>query len=175
MITIFSLSNHCLAMLGRYDVDSSNCDSDSGGSDSSGGAKSSSGSSSSSSRSSSPADVVDKMRCLTLNNLLCMDTAADEDQSQAAANGKSKDRIMLAFKKPCCKQRCKRHLTFKMIYTCCITFWSLSKSGQDALLLDQMWVHHFYKGMPLSFLIPPSKNPIYTIMSIKPKALEPSS
>ena len=97
------------------------------------------------------------MRCLTLNNLLCMDTAADEDQSQAAANGKSKDRIMLAFKKPCCKQRCKRHLTFKMIYTCCITFWSLSKSGQDALLLDQMWVHHFYKGMPLSFLIPPSK------------------
>jgi hypothetical protein len=75
------------------------------------------------------------MRSLNLNQVLCMDTAEDGDMSQAAANGKNKDRILLAMKKPCCRRRCKRHLSFKLILTFCVAFWSLSKAGQDNLLL----------------------------------------
>ena len=40
-----------------------------------------------------------------------------------------------ALQRPCCKTRCKRKLSVKLVLACCIAFWSLTKSGQDCLLL----------------------------------------
>ena len=121
-------------MLARYDAP----DSDSGGSEDATDS-SSCGSQSSSPSIKSTSKVISRMRSLDLNHVLCMDTAEDGDLSQAAANGKSRDRILLAMKKPCCRRRCKRHLNFKLVLTFCVAFWSLSKAGQDNLLLGIMF------------------------------------
>lgn len=48
--------------------------------------------------------------------------------------GKDPERISMALKKPCCKGRCKRNLTMKMVSAVCIAFWSLSKGAQDGML-----------------------------------------
>ena len=122
-------------MFARYvapDSDEAEDSSDSG----SGGPRSVSGSSSSSVRSTS--GLIINMRNLTLNQVMCMETAGEGDSSQAAANGKSRERILQAMKKPCCRKRCKRLLNFKIILTFCVGFWSLSKSGQDCLLLGNV-------------------------------------
>ena len=80
-------------MLARYDAP----DSDSGGSEDATDS-SSCGSQSSSPSIKSTSKVISRMRSLDLNHVLCMDTAEDGDLSQAAANGKSRDRILLAMK-----------------------------------------------------------------------------
>ena len=93
-----------------------------------------------SSPSSSPAlktkgsDMVSKMKNLSLNQLLCMEVGDAGDETQAAVNGKCKSRIAEAFKRPCCKNRCKKHLCQKLVFAFCLAFWSLSKNGQDCLL-----------------------------------------
>ena len=115
-------------MFQRYEAP----DSDESGSD----GTSSSGESS---PSSSPAlktkgsDMVSKMN-LSLNQLLCMEVGDAVDETQAAVNGKCKSRIAEAFKRPCCKNRCKKHLCQKLVFAFCLAFWSLSKNGQDCLL-----------------------------------------
>ena len=109
-------------------------DDSSGSDESSNPARSESDESSSSSR-KSDIGVVKKMRSLTLNQVLCMDTGEEGDHSKASENGKDRDRIAQALKRPCCKSRCKKNLTFKMVFTFCLAFWSLSKTGQDSLLL----------------------------------------
>ena len=118
-------------MLGRYDAPDS--DSSSSGPTEDGEESSSSGSSSGSVQSTSK--VANKMRNLTLNQVKCMEIGHDEDPSQAAANGKSRDRIAQALKKPCCKNRCKKNLGFKLVFAFAVSFWSLSKGGQGSLLL----------------------------------------
>ena len=122
-------------MFPRYnapDSDESGCESDY--------AESSGSSSSSSASIGSTSKVINRMRNLSLNQVLCMDVAEEAgDQSQAAANGKSIDRIKQSMKKPCCNKRCKRNLMFKTVFAFCIAFWSLSKSGQDCLLLGLLW------------------------------------
>ena len=74
-----------------------------------------------------------KMRNLSLNHLLCMEVGEPGDATEAASNGKSKTRIKEAFQKPCCKKNCKRRLTFKLVFSFCTAFWSLSEAGQDSL------------------------------------------
>ena len=119
-------------MFGRYDAPDSDGSEDSTGS---GNGEEQSGSESSSSSIRSTSGLISNMRNLTLNQVLCMESMGDADPSQAAANGKSKERILQAMKKPCCRKRCKRLLSFKVILTFCVGFWSLSKPGQDCLLL----------------------------------------
>ena len=88
-------------------------DSDESGSESD-YSENSSPSSSSSASVGSTSNVINKMRNLSLNQVLCMDTAEEAgDQSQGAANGKSIDRIKQSTKKPCCNKRCKRNPMFK--------------------------------------------------------------
>ena len=129
-------------MLKRYDAPESDNYDDSGTeSDASGTGSDSSGSSGGSSSSSSEpikAKASIKMRNLSMNQLHCMDPGDDWDETQAATNGKDKSRMLDALKKPCCKQRCKRNLNMKLVTAFCIAFWSLSKSGQDTLLLAIM-------------------------------------
>ena len=75
-------------------------DSDESGSESD-YSENSSPSSSSSASVGSTSNVINKMRNLSLNQVLCMDTAEEAgDQSQGAANGKSIDRIKQSTKKP---------------------------------------------------------------------------
>lgn len=50
-------------------------------------------------------------------------------------HGKSAPRIHMALKRPCCKQKCKRYLTVKVVMALCVAFWSLTKGAQDALPL----------------------------------------
>jgi len=120
-------------MFQRYEAP----DSDESGSD---GTSSSGHSSGESSSSSSPtldkkgSDMVSNVKNLSLNQLLCMEVGDDGDESQAAVNGKCKSRITEAFKRPCCKNRCKKNLCYKLVFAFCMGFWSLSKSGQDCLL-----------------------------------------
>ena len=141
--TVSQFHNYCLSntlcdMFPRYNAP----DSDESGSES-GYSESSSSSGSSSTSVGSTSKVINKMRNLSLNQVLCMDTAEEAgDQSQAAANGKSVDRIKQSMKKPCCNKRCKRNLMFKTVFAFCVAFWSLSKSGQDCLLLGFCGKHH---------------------------------
>ena len=119
-------------MFQRYEAP----DSDESGSDgtSSGHSSDESSSSFSPTLDKKGSDMVSKMKNLSLNQLLCMEVGEDGDESRAAANGKSKDRIAEAFKRPCCKNRCKKHLGHKLVFAFCMAFWSLSKNGQDCLL-----------------------------------------
>lgn len=141
----------------RYDApESESDDSD----ESSSPARSDSSDESSSSSRQSDTAVVNNMRSLTLNQVLCMDTGEEGDHSKASENGKNRDRISQALKRPCCKSRCKKNLNVKMVVTFCLAFWSLSKSGQDSLLLvfwenvqkSQMsYFPCFHEMMPLGF------------------------
>ena len=141
--TVSQFHNYCLSntlcdMFPRYNAP----DSDESGSESD-YSENSSPSSSSSASVGSTSNVINKMRNLSLNQVLCMDTAEEAgDQSQGAANGKSIDRIKQSTKKPCCNKRCKRNLMFKTVFAFCVAFWSLSKSGQDCLLLGFCGKHH---------------------------------
>lgn len=54
--------------------------------------------------------------------------------------GKSADRVKMALKKPCCKAKCKRRVTFQMVMSVCITFWSLTKTAQDSLTLASHFI-----------------------------------
>ena len=143
----------------RYDAPESDSDDSNGSDESSSSARSESDESSSSNRQSDVA-VVNNMRSLTLNQVLCMDTGEEGDHSKASENGKNPDRIAHALKRPCCKSRCKKNLTFKMVFTFCLAFWSLSKAGQDSLLLVFMGKCEkitcpicpcFHATMPLGF------------------------
>lgn len=161
-------------MLTRYEVSSSDDPSPGESDDESNSENSSSESDSDdsgSSLSSSAGKVVQRMRNLSLNNVLCMDAGEEGDHSKAAANGKDKTRIQQALKKPCCKQRCKRHLSFKMVLAFCMAFWSLSKGGQDSLLLEAA-EHSFYNQQ-----IPLKEHgvtqPCYSNIILAAKALEP--
>lgn len=148
-------------MLSRYEAPDSDETSDSCGSDENGDESGESDDSSSSSCSSaSTLRVANKMRNLNLNQVLSMDTGNDADESQSALNGKSHERIKQALKKPCCKQRCKRHLNFKMVLSFCVAFWSLSKSGQDCLLLGfKREKHHSKDVLSEENLYPKTKVP----------------
>lgn len=128
----FTRLHRLSAMFARYDAPDSDGSEDSNGC---GSGEPCSGSESSSSSVRSTSGLINNMRNLTLNQVLCMETTGDGDPSQAAANGKSRERILQAMKKPCCRKRCKRLLSFKVIFTFCVGFWSLSKAGQDCLLL----------------------------------------
>ena len=154
MLSQGTCSKHCLnhSMFKRYEAPESDDNDDESAADSD-GSSSSSGSSSGSSSSVSMADNTNaiKMRNLSMNQLLCMDAVNDGDESQAVRNGKDKSRMVDALKKPCCKQRCKRHLCLKLVMAFCISFWSLSKSGQDTLLL----------ATSSHFLCPPNQYPLY--------------
>lgn len=55
--------------------------------------------------------------------------------TQYQQHGKSHERIKMAMKKKCCQHGCKRNLTWKMVTSLCLAFWSLAKSGQDGLFL----------------------------------------
>ena len=55
-------------------------------------------------------------------------------------HGKSADRVKMALKKPCCKAKCKRRVTFQMVMSVCITFWSLTKTAQDSLTLASHFI-----------------------------------
>jgi hypothetical protein len=143
----------------RYDAPESDSDDSNGSDESSSSSRSESDESSSSNRQSDVA-VVNNMRSLTLNQVLCMDTGEEGDHSKASENGKNPDRIAHALKGPCCKSRCKKNLTFKMVFTFCLAFWSLSKAGQDSLLLVFMGKCEkitcpicpcFHATMPLGF------------------------
>lgn len=117
-------------MFSRYDAPESDCSSDTGSSDAG------SSDTESSTLSSPKKKLVEKtMRSLSLNHLLCMEVGEPGDATEAASNGKSQTRIKEAFKKPCCKRKCKRHLTFQLVFSFCTAFWSLSKAGQDSLSL----------------------------------------
>ena len=123
-------------MFGRYEAPESDSSDESYSS-------SDSGSSSSSSecvinkKNATPLET--KMRNLSLNHLLSMEVGEHGDSTEAASNGKSRTRIQEAFKKPCCRSRCKQNLSFKVVMTFCVAFWSLSKSGQDSLSLQRIW------------------------------------
>ena len=75
---------------------------------------------------------------ISWNQLQSLEVDTDEkDESQYAKNGKSKERVQKALKQSCCNRQCKRGLSFKMVFAVCMAFWSLTKSGQDSMLLGQ--------------------------------------
>lgn len=119
-------------MFSRYEAPESDCSSDTDTSDAD----------STESESSAPSSpkknlVEEKTRNLSLNHLLCMEVGEPADATEAATNGKSKTRIKEVFQKPCCKKKCKGRLTFKLVFSFCTAFWSLSKAGQDSLSLPR--------------------------------------
>jgi len=70
---------------------------------------------------------------LTLLNEI--ETLRDHQCYILPAAWKSAPRIHMALKRPCCKQKCKRYLTVKVVMALCVAFWSLTKGAQDALPL----------------------------------------
>ena len=73
----------------------------------------------------------------TLNRLeslhsLSFGEPGDEGQSQFASNGMCKKRIKEAVKNPGCQCKCK--VPFSVLVKICVSFWSLCKQAQDALL-----------------------------------------
>ena len=122
-------------MFGRYEAPESDC-SDESENNSGSGESSSSSEPVINKKNATP--LENKMRNLSLNHLLSMEVG-DGDGTEAASNGKSQTRIQQAFKKPCCRSRCKRNLNIKVVITFCVAFWSLSKAGQDSLSLPRIW------------------------------------
>ena len=107
----FTRLHRLSAMFARYDAPDSDGSEDSNGC---GSGEPCSGSESSSSSVRSTSGLINNMRNLTLNQVLWMETTGDGDPSQAAANGKSRERILQAMKKPCCRKRCKRLPTSRL-------------------------------------------------------------
>ena len=72
---------------------------------------------------------------LTLDRLQSMhavSSAYRHDRSSYSANGRCKDRIKEAVKNPICACQCRVNLITLM--KICLTFWLLSKDGQDSVL-----------------------------------------
>lgn len=59
-----------------------------------------------------------------------------QEDSKAAHNGKSKERIKKLLKEPFCKckKKCHKAVNFTMVFKLCMTFWSLTKAAQDCVL-----------------------------------------
>lgn len=72
---------------------------------------------------------------LLLTQLAAFAEGEPQDDSMAAEQGRSKDRIKQVLKKSCsCKKDCMRKVSLKAVLATVLMFWSLSKTAQDTLL-----------------------------------------
>ena len=71
--------------------------------------------------------------------------SCEREDSCAAVNGKSKQRIQQLLKgKLCnCTRKCVSSLTFRLLYGLCVSFWNLSKAAQDCVLWG---IQNLHKG-----------------------------
>lgn len=63
------------------------------------------------------------------------ESITQEEMSEFAKNGVSKERIKTAIKDSCkCKARCGKRIGFAHVVAAATLFWSLPKGGQDSIL-----------------------------------------
>eukprot|EP00435_Cladocopium_sp_Y103_P069103 s569_g32.t1 len=120
--------------LKRYDSTSSSC-SDASGSESAGPSSTESYTSMSESDSGSDDGGGTGNVDLTqerLQSLHALGKVPKKELTQYAKRGLSAKRVKSAVMKPCCNCMCK--LPIKLLYNLCVSFWTLTKQGQDSCL-----------------------------------------
>ena len=123
--------------LKRYEAASSSSSSSGSSSGHSDRSLDSSGSESESGGASlSQGDCLDFSRSLTLNQLTSMEVEQTGKGEAARKNGQDPERIKMVLRQGACQcnRECHRRVSFKILLSVCIAFWSLTKGAQDCLL-----------------------------------------
>lgn len=122
--------------LKRYEATSSSSSSRGSSSGHSGRSLDSSGSESESGDATLSQGCLDFSRSLTLNQLTSMEVEQTGKGEATRKNGQDPERIKMVLTQGACQcnRKCHRRVSFKILLSVCIAFWSLTKGAQDCLL-----------------------------------------
>ena len=139
--------------LKRYEATSSSSSSRGSSSGHSGRSLDSSGSESESGDATLSQGCLDFSRSLTLNQLTSMEVEQTGKGEATRKNGQDPERIKMVLTQGACQcnRKCHRRVSFKILLSVCIAFWSLTKGAQDCLLPACRYINLLFPYFPIPY------------------------